>query len=129
MKHTREEFVLALEGRYTSHLRWLLRQLLEELDNLDRQVVAVDLRIGGLTAEHTDLIARLCTLPGVDLITAHTILAGVGADMSQFPDVRHLASWAGLCPGNSESTGKRFSARTRRETVICAASWCRTPGR
>jgi transposase len=114
VKHSREEFELALEGRYSDHLRWLLGQLLEELDQLDRRVALVDLRIGQLTKPHMDLIARLCTLPGVDIITAHIILAEIGTDMSQFPDARHLASWAGLCPGNSESAGKRFSGRTRK---------------
>jgi len=114
VKHSREEFEMALEGRYSEHLRWLLGQLLEELDHLDRRVALVDLRIGHLTQSHTDLIARLCTLPGVDITTAHIILAEIGTDMSQFPDARHLASWAGLCPGNSESAGKRFSGRTRK---------------
>lgn len=114
VKHSREEFELALEGRYSDHLRWLLGQLIEELDHVDRRVALVDLRIGQLTQPHTDLIARLCTLPGVDIITAHVILAEIGADMSRFPDARHLASWAGLCPGNSESAGKRFSGRTRK---------------
>ena len=114
VKRSREEFELALEGRYSDHLRWLLGQLLEELDHLDRRVALVDLRIGQLTRPHTDLLARLCTLPGVDIITAHIILAEIGTDMSQFPDARHLASWAGLCPGNSESAGKRFSGRTRK---------------
>ena len=114
VKRSREEFELALEGRYSDHLRWLLGQLLEELDHVDRRVALVDLRIGQLTQPHTDLIARLCTLPGVDIITAHIILAEIGTDMSCFPDARHLASWAGLCPGNSESAGKRFSGRTRK---------------
>jgi transposase len=114
VRHSREEFTLALEGRYSDHLRWLLGQLLEELDQLDRRVALLDLRITHLTQPHMDLIARLCTLPGVDIITAHIILAEIGTDMSQFPDARHLASWAGLCPGNSESAGKRFSGRTRK---------------
>jgi transposase len=114
VRHSREEFERALEGRYSDHLRWLLGQLLEELDHVDRRVALVDLRLGQLTQPHTDLIARLCTLPGVDIITAHIILAEIGTDMSCFPDARHLASWAGLCPGNSESAGKRFSGRTRK---------------
>lgn len=114
VKHSRAEFELALEGRYSDHLRWLLGQLLEELDHVDRRVALMDLRIGQLTQPHKDLIARLCTLPGVDIVTAHIIVAEIGTDMSCFPDARHLASWAGLCPGNSESAGKRFSGRTRK---------------
>jgi transposase len=114
VKRSREEFERALEGRYSDHLRWLLGQLLEELDQVDRRVALVDLQIGHLTQPHTDLIARLCTLPGVDILTAHIILAEIGTDMSPFADARHLASWAGLCPGNSESAGKRFSGRTRK---------------
>ena len=74
----------------------------------------VDLRIGRLAAEHTGWIARLGTLPGVDLITAYTLIAEIGTDMRHFPDARHLASGAGLCPGNKESAGKRFSGRTRK---------------
>ena len=114
VKCTHEEFVLALEGRYSDHLRWLLRQLLQELSSLDRKVAEVEVRIGRRAAEHTDLLSRLCTLPGVDLITAYTLIAEIGTDMSRFVDARHLASWAGLCPGNAESAGKRFSGRTRK---------------
>ncbi len=114
VKHSREEFEMALEGRYSDHLRWFLGQLLEELDHLDRRVALVELRIGHLTQSHMDLIARLCTLPGVAITTAHIILAEIGTDMTRFPDARHLASWAGLCPGTSESAGKRFSGRTRK---------------
>jgi transposase len=114
VKSSHEEFVLALEGRYSEHLRWVLGQLLQELSSLDRRVAEVDLRIGRLAAEHTDLIARLCTLPAVDLLTAYTLIAEIGTDMSRFPDARHLASWAGLCPGNKESASKRFSGRTRK---------------
>ena len=114
LKCTQQDLEHALEGRYDEHLQWCLRELLEDLDALDRRVSAVELRIGQLTVDHRDVIARLCTLPGVDIITAQTILAEIGTDMSQFPDARHLASWAGLCPGNAESAGKRFSGRTRK---------------
>ena len=114
LKCTQQDLERALEGRYDEHLQWCLRELLEDLDALDRRVAAVELRIGQLTTDQRDVIARLCSLPGVDVITAHTILAEIGTDMSQFPDARHLASWAGLCPGNAESAGKRFSGRTRK---------------
>jgi transposase len=114
VKSSREEFVLALEGRYSDHLRWVLGQLLQELSSLDRRVAEVDLRMGRLAAEHTDLVTRLCTLPAVELITAYTLMAEIGTDMRRFPDARHLASWAGLCPGNQESAGQRFRGRTRK---------------
>ena len=61
-----------------------------------------------------DLIRRLCSIPGVEFTTATTILAEIGFDMSQFADAAHLASWAGLCPGNKEIGGKRLSGRTRK---------------
>lgn len=111
---TAQELERALEGRYDDHLRWYLRELLDDLASLDRSVTAVEWRIGELTKDQREVIARLCTLPGVDVTTAHTLIAEIGTDMSQFPDARHLASWAGLCPGNSESAGKRFSGRTRK---------------
>ncbi|HEY7615840.1 MAG TPA: IS110 family transposase [Terriglobales bacterium] len=114
VKCTTQDLERALEGRYDDHLRWWLRQLLDDLKSLDQRVVAVEVRIGQLTTDPREVIARLCTLPGVNVTTAHTILAEIGTDMGQFPDARHWASWAGLCPGHSESAGKRFSGRTRK---------------
>ena len=114
LKCTRADLTRALEGRYDDHFRWLLRQLLDELTGLDGRLQKLDCRIRDLTAGHRELIERLCTLPGVDLITAWTLIAELGTDMTQFCDARHMASWAGLCPGNAESAGKRFSGRTRK---------------
>ena len=73
-------------------------------------------------------IRRLLTIPGVDRITSWTILAELGPDMQVFPDARHAASWAGICPGNRESGGKRLNGRTRKANpylrrVLCQAAW------
>jgi len=91
-----------------------LKHLLEQLDFLDRQVAEYEARIAASMDGHRDLLARLCTIPTVDLITAWTLLAEIGTDMSRFPTAAHLCSWAGLCPGNNESAGKRFSGKTRK---------------
>jgi hypothetical protein len=62
---------------------------------------------------HADLVQRMCTVPGIDRVAAWTIIAEIGADMTPFPDAKHLASWAALCPGNNESAGKR-----RQQSVV-----------
>ncbi len=104
----------ALRGYSSEHFRWLLRQLLEELTRLDQKLNEIDLRIRKQMNRHEDLVRRLCTIPGVKEITAWTLIAELGTDMSQFPTAARAASWAGLCPGNCESAGKRQSGRTRK---------------
>lgn len=108
------ELALALHGRPDAHFRWLLGRLLEQLEDLDRRLAELDARLCERMAPHADLIRRLTTIPGVDRVTAWTLLAELGLDMAQFPDAAHAASWAGLCPGNAESAGKRFSGKTRK---------------
>ena len=114
LQYKKAELAQALRGYATEHFRWLLRQLLDELARLDRKVNELDQRIGERMQPYADLIRRLTTIPGVKETTAWTLIAELGTNMNQFPSADHAASWAGLCPGNSESAGKRQSGRTRK---------------
>ena len=119
----------ALAGHVTDHHRFMLRQLLRQLDDLDAQVLAFDRRIGQVMSPlEREAVGRLDEVPGFDVRTGQVVVAEVGTDMSRFPSARHLASWAGLCPGNRESAGKRKSGRTRKanrwlKAALTQAAW------
>lgn len=102
-------------GALDDHHRFMLARLLDQVDHLDQQVEAFERRIGEATAatpfEHA--AAKLDAVPGVNRRAAQAILAEIGTDMARFPTAAHLASWAGLCPGNRQSAGRRKSGRTR----------------
>jgi transposase len=80
---------------------------------LDGAIASLDGRIAERTAELEDLMELVCTIPGVARRTAEVLIAECGVDMSVFPSSGHLASWAGICPGNNRSGGKSRSGRTR----------------
>jgi transposase len=122
------QLVRALQGRFGQHHAVLLRVLLDHVDHLDAAVARLDAQIEATISPFAEHVERLCTIPGVARRTAETILAEIGADMSVFPTAEHLASWAGLCPGNHESAGKRQSGRTRPgdrwlAEVLVQAAW------
>ena len=120
--------LLALDGRPDVQFRWMLSRLLAKLDWLDQERAAVDARLDSLVVPYMDVLRRLGTIPGVDRTSALVLLAEFGEDMSQFPTAAHLASWAGLCPGNAESAGKRFSGRARKgdryvRRILVQSAW------
>jgi len=104
----------SLEGDYSEHFRYMLGQLLEQYDRLTQKVDEITRRLATYMVAHDELVKRMCQVPGVDQLTAWTVLAEVGADLSAFPDAAHFASWVALCPGNHESAGKRRQGRTRK---------------
>jgi transposase len=123
------ELIAAFEGRADAHFQWMLNVLLRKLDGLDAEIAQLDAQLHERMAGHADLIQRLDGIPGVDVVVAQAVLAELGTDMTQFPDAAHLASWAGLCPGNAESAGKRFSGRTRKgdrylRRILTQCAWC-----
>lgn len=103
----------ALDGRFDDHHATIVAQLLAHVDALDAGIATLDARIAEHTAPWADLVELVCTIPGVSTRTAQVLIAECGADMSVFPTAGHLASWAGICPGNRESAGKRASGHTR----------------
>lgn len=114
LQKKRGELARALQGRFTHHLRFLLHDLLEDLHHAEARLEQFDHAVRDRLLPHAEAIERLRTIPGVDEVTAWTIVSEIGFDMSVFPSADHLASWAGLCPGNDESAGKRRSGRTRK---------------
>ncbi len=92
----------------------LLRQLLAQIDFLQGQIDALSLDIDHQLAPYEPLLSRLMQIPGVGRLAASAILAEIGTAMSRFPTASHLASWAGVAPGNKQSGGKRLKAHTNK---------------
>ena len=107
------DLVAALHGRFGDHHAGLLRMHLDHIDHLDEAISALDEKIDQLMDPFAEARELLCTIPGVGQRIANVIVAETGADMDRFPTAGHLASWAGLCPGNDESAGKRKNGKTR----------------
>lgn len=103
----------ALAGRFSEHHGLLCRAMLARIDQADATIDALTARIEALQDPHEAAVTLLVGIPGVSRRTAQVILAEIGTDMSRFPTAGHLASWAGMCPGNNESAGKHRSGHTR----------------
>jgi transposase len=130
MKKKIPQLQLALEGAFRDHHRFMLRQLLTHLKLLDEQVAQFSLRIEELLAPFVDqdLQEKLKKIPGIDQTTIENVLAEIGVDMNQFPTENHMSSWAGMCPGNEESAGKRKRSRTTQgnrwlRRALAEAAW------
>ncbi len=107
----------ALEGRVQPHHLVLIGQILAHIDALDEAIAQVQVEIERHLAPFEEVLALLQTIPGIKAIAAAAILAEIGPDMSRFPSAGHLASWAGLCPSNKESAGKRMKGPVNRGNV------------
>jgi transposase len=105
------ELQKALEGHLTEHHRFLLRLLWKELTQQEALIAELEAKIEEQTRSFASEIERLDAVPGVDRRVAEVVLAELGGDMRPFPTHRHLSAWAGMCPGNEESAGKRRKRR------------------
>jgi transposase len=104
----------ALEGRFDAQHALIVGQLLAHLDFLDEAIERLSEAIEDEIRPFEPAVELLCTIPGVQRRTAEVVIAETGGDMTAFPSARHLASWAGMCPGNDQSAGKRRSGTTRK---------------
>jgi transposase len=118
----------ALYGKLNEHHRWMLRLLLDQLRSGEQFIARLDERIAELTRPQQPVLEKLDAIPGIDRRVAEVLMAEIGPDMTPFPSDAHLASWAGLCPGNNESAGKRKSGKTTKGSrwlrqALVQAAW------
>lgn len=139
IKATPKDLYEALHGRLTDHHRFLLELHLKQWDSLDETIRKIDLEVdqrigradmqaGAGQPPFRALIKLLTTIPGVSTVAAPAILSEIGPDMCRFPTAGHLLAWAGLCPGQNESAGKRKSSRLRKgapwlKTMLVQCAW------
>ena len=128
LRANRQTLLESLRGRVGPHHRFLLGLHLGQIDALDRALKAVDTEVGSHLDPFRAQVAHLITMPGISDLAAQTIVSEIGIDMGRFPSAGHLLSWAGLCPRNDESAGKRRSTRLRQgapwlKPLLTQAAW------
>jgi transposase len=119
---------LALDGSLNQHHRFWLRQMMDHLEFLEGKIFVIEQEIDRRSRPYEGAVALWITIPGIRRLLATTLVAEIGVHVEQFPTATHLASWAGLCPGNNESGGKRKSGKTRKgnawlRRALCEAAW------
>jgi transposase len=135
LKATVDELEASLRGRVTRHHRFLLKLHLDQIDAIDAAVARIDEEVNVNVEPFRVAIEMLSAIPGVGDLSATVIVSEIGIDMSRFETAAHLISWAGLCPKNDQSAGKRRSNRMKKgapwlKSTLIQCAWCasRTKG-
>lgn len=128
LKRKKDQLRKALTGKITEHHRFMLSCIVNTINHLNDQIALLEARMGTYTQSMKHDIELLQTIPGVSAEVATGIIAEIGNDMSVFPSQANLASWAGLCPGNNETAGKKISSKVNHgnkylKTTIVEAAW------
>jgi transposase len=106
------ELCVALDGHVTEHHRFVLGELMDQLEDLERRIERFNRRIEEISGPFVHAIQAIAELPGFDRRSAQNVVAEIGSDMTRFPTDDHISAWAGMCPGSNESAGKRKSGKT-----------------
>jgi len=114
LRTKRDQLAAALRGYFAPHHSFLVTEYLSQIDYLDEAIDRVTAAIDQHLIAEQEAVTLLDTIPGVSQRTAEILLAEIGTDMARFPNAKHLASWAGMCPGHYESGGKRLGGKTRK---------------
>ncbi len=122
------ELFLSIQGFFEDHHRFQLKSLLSTISTIEAQISSITERLDILIAPHQNLVDRLDEIPGIDKISAQSILSELGINLDEFITMAALASWAGLCPGNNESAGKRKSGKSSvrnhpLKTILVEVAW------
>jgi transposase len=116
----------ALVGRFNDHHAMMLSLHLDQVDHLDEAIRKIDEKVDERMLPFASSVERLVTIPGINKRSAEIIISEIGDDMTRFPTAKHLASWAGLCPGNNESAGKRKSTKARKGNPALRSIMCQS---
>ena len=128
MRNKIPDLTMACEGRFGDHHALLARMHTDQIDNLASMIQVLDDRIEEVVDPFAEQLRLLLSIPGIGERAAQVIISEIGVDMARFPTAAHLASWAGLCPGNNESAGKHKSGRTRKgnaevRSILTECAW------
>src|ERR1035441_3224101 len=128
IRATTDELEAALRGRVTPHHRFMLQLHLDHLDAVNAAIARIDQEVDANVEPFRIAIEMLTTIPGVSNLAAEVMVSEIGIDMSRFKTEGHLISWAGLCPKNDESAGKRRSNRMKKgapwlKTTLIQCAW------
>lgn len=131
IRATKGELEAALRGRVTDHHRFMLRLHLDHLDAVDAAIARIDKEVDGNVEPFRAAVEMLSGIPGVSSLSAEVIVSEIGIEMSRFETAGHLISWAGFCPKNDESAGKRRSTRMKKgapwlKTTLIQCAWAAT---
>jgi len=128
LKSKAKELLSSVQGFFEDHHRFQLIGMMEVIAGFETKIAEITDRLDALTAGHQDLLDRLDEIPGIDKKSAQSIVSEIGVTLDEFMCMAALASWAGLCPGNNESAGKRKSGRTSVrshpfKTILIEVAW------